>query len=138
MTLRENQTESQQPESRLALALTIYGRVMALILMGLGLRHWAVIVGVLDGPFGSFDAMPTDWKVATMHLAVVDLVAAVGLWQRVAWGNVVWIYAALAEVAMHTVFADTFGNDLPIIMFHLVTLGGYLVLYVLERREAAH
>ena len=59
--------------------------------------------------------MSTAWKIATMHLAVVDLVAAVGLWMRVAWGKVVWIYAALSEIAFHTVFIGTFGSDLPIV-----------------------
>ena len=61
-------------------------------------------LGVVAGAGGTFEAMNTPWKIATMYLAVVDLVAAVGLWLRAAWGNVLWIYAALSEVAMHTVF----------------------------------
>ena len=109
----------------------------AIVMMLLGLRHWAVILGVTDTSVGGFEAMTTDWKLATMHLAVVDLVAAVGLWQRVAWGNVVWIYAALAEVAMHTLFIGTFGSDTLIVVFHLVTLAVYLMLYMLERRVMA-
>ncbi len=82
-----------------------------------------------------FEAMPMPWKLATMHLAVVDLVASVGLWQRVAWGNVVWVYAAVAEVAMHTIFIGTFGSDLPIVAFHIVTVAVYFTLLMLERRH---
>ena len=48
-----------------------------------------------------------------MYLAVVDLVAAVGLWMRVAWGKVLWICAAVSEIALHTVFIRPFGSDLP-------------------------
>ena len=64
--------------------------------------------------------MSTAVAVATMHLAVVDLVAAVGLWMRVAWGKVVWVYAALSEIALHTVFIGTFGTNWPVVAFHLV------------------
>ncbi|MCP4386071.1 MAG: hypothetical protein GY798_32480 [Hyphomicrobiales bacterium] len=137
MTIKENDTSSQQSEDRAALILAIYGRGIAIVMMLLGLRHWAVILGLTQSSVGSFEAMTTDWKLATMHLAVVDLVAAVGLWQRVAWGNVVWIYAALAVVAMHTLFIGVFGSDTLIVVFHSVTLAVYLMLYILERRVLA-
>lgn len=126
---------AQASDGRLALVLDIYGRVMAGVMMVLGLRQWAIIVGIMDGQVGTFEAMPTPWKIATMHLAVVDLVASVGLWQRVAWGNVVWFYAALAAIAMHTVFISTFGSDLIAVGFHTVTLAAYIFLFLLERRE---
>ena len=135
MTLREKES-SPQPVDRLPLILDIYGRVMAAVLMYLGLRQWAIILGVIQGGAGMFEAMPTPWKLATMHLAVVYLVASVGLWQRVAWGNVVWVYAAVAEVAMHTVFVGTFGSDLPIVAFHIVTIAVYFALLMFERRIA--
>lgn len=138
MTLKENSAKTALSEDRIATTIAIYGRAIAVVMMLLGLRHWAVIVGVVDSPVGSFEAMPTDWKLATMHLAVVDLVAAVGLWQRVAWGNVVWIYAAFAEIAMHTVFISTFGSDVLIVGFHIIALGIYLMLFILERRAATN
>ncbi|WP_291748076.1 DUF6163 family protein [Bauldia sp.] len=119
---------------RLPVIMSIYGRILAGVMMLLGLYQWAIIVGVAAGPGGMFETMSTPWKLATMHLAVVDLVAAVGLWQRVAWGNVVWIYAALAQIAMHTVFVGTYGSEIPIVAFHTVTLVVYLALYMIERR----
>lgn len=136
MTISEKDSTPQAPlGDRLPVILNIYGRVMAGVMMLLGLREWAIIVGIFDSDVGSFEAMPAAWKIATMHLAVVDLVASVGLWQRVAWGNVVWVYAALAEIAMHTVFIGTFGSNLPIVVFHFVTLGVYLALFMIERRR---
>jgi hypothetical protein len=80
--------------------------------------------------------MTTAWKMATINLAVVDLVAAVGLWQRVAWGNVIWVYAALFEVAMHTVFVATFGTDYLVVAFHVFTIGGFVALNLIARRAA--
>ena len=135
MSISEKDTSSV-PENRLPLIITIYGRVMAGVMMILGLREWAIILGMADSPVGSFEAMSTPWKFATMHLAVVDLVASVGLWQRVAWGNVVWIYAALAQIAMHTVFIGTFGSDFAIVALHVVTVAVFFVLIVMDKRAS--
>ncbi len=35
-----------------------------------------------------------------------------------------WVYAALFEVAMHTVFMGTFGADYLVVAFHVFTVGG--------------
>ncbi len=123
--------------SRLPFVFDLYGRVMSGLLMLLGLFHWAVILGVVAGGGGTFEEMSPAWKMATMNLAVVDLAAAVGLWQRVAWGNVLWVYAALFEVAMHTVFAGSFGTDFLVVAFHVLTLGGYGAVAFMARRAAA-
>ena len=70
-----------------------------------------------------------------MHLAVVDLVAAVGLWMRVAWGKVLWVYAALSEIALHTVFIGTFGGDLPGGRFSSGdAIAAFVALSILARR----
>ncbi len=122
--------------ARLPAIIDIYGRVMSGLLLLLGLFHWAVILGVAAGQGGMFEEMTTPWKMATINLAVVDLVAAVGLWQRVAWGNVLWVYAALLEVAMHTVFISTFGADYLIVAFHVFSIAGYFVLVLLAHRAA--
>jgi len=121
---------------KLPAIIEIYGRVMSGLLLLLGLFHWAVILGVVAGQGGMFEDMTTPWKMATINLAVVDLVAAVGLWQRVAWGNVLWVYAALFEVAMHTVFIATFGADYVVVAFHVFSVAGYFVLVFLAHRVA--
>lgn len=127
---------SEDFAARLPLIIDVYGRVMAGLLLLLGLFHWAVILGIATGQGGSFEEMTSAWKMATINLAVVDLVAAVGLWQRVAWGNVIWIYAALFEVAMHTIFIGTFGADYLVVAFHVFTVAGFYVLVFLARRTA--
>jgi hypothetical protein len=139
MTIREkNQAEAAQPPkvNRYPLVIDIYARVMAVILMLLGLQHWAVIIGVIPGEGGPFEQMTTNWQLATVHLAVIDLVAAVGLWMRVAWGNVVWIWAAVTTIAMHTVFAETFGADYGVVALQVVGLVGMGILLLLARRAA--
>jgi hypothetical protein len=123
--------------ARLPFIIDVYGRVMAGLLLLLGLFHWAVILGIATGQGGTFEEMSSGWKMATINLAVVDLVAAVGLWQRVAWGNVIWFYAALFEVAMHTVFTGTFGTDYLVVAFHVFSVAGFCVLVLIARRAAA-
>jgi hypothetical protein len=138
MTVREkNASADQERVSRLPQTIEVYARALAVVMMVLGLRQWAIILGVIAGKGGMFEAMSTPWQLATMHLAVVDLVASVGLWMRAAWGNVLWIYAALSEIALHTVFAGTFRNNVLIVAFHLVTISGFVVLQFLARRDAA-
>jgi hypothetical protein len=126
-----------EPDNPYDLALTIYLRGVAAMLLLLGLRHWIYIAGVFQDPGWSFETMSTPWQAVTIQLAVVDLVAAVGLWMRVAWGNVIWIYVALFEIAMHTVFAETFGLDLLIVAFHVVSLLIFVALLVMSKRHEA-
>lgn len=120
-----------------SLALTAYLRGIAALLILLGLRHWIYISGIFTEPAWSFESMNLAWRFVTIHMAVVDPVAAVGLWMRVAWGNVLWVYVAVFEIAIHTVFADTFGFDPLIVGFHVVSLLIFIVLLVMQRRHDA-
>ncbi len=108
---------------------------LSVLMMLLGLHQWAVILGIINGAPGSFEAMTTPWKIGTMYLSVVDLVASVGLWMRVAWGRVVWLLAAVSEIALHTVFIGTFGSDLPILALHLLAIIGFVTLFIMSRRS---
>lgn len=117
------------------MALNLYVVALSVVMMLFGLRQWAVIVGAVPGAGGSFEAMSTAWQIATMHFAVVDLVAAVGLWMRVSWGKVVWVYAAVSEIVLHTVFIGTFGTDWPKVVFHGVTLVTFAILAFLDYRH---
>lgn len=135
MSLRENKSAAGPDTKRYQKTLDIYGRLLSVILMAFGLRQWAVIVGLAGSPGGPFETMSAAWQFLTMYLAIVDLVAAVGLWMRVAWGKVIWICAALSEVAFHTIFIDSFGTDYAVVVFHLVAVVGLAILVALVRYE---
>jgi hypothetical protein len=142
MTIRDRnapvEAEAVERPSRYPLILDIFARLLSVAMMLLGLRQWAIILGVMASAGGPFEQMTVGWQVMTMHFAVVDLVAAVGLWMRVAWGDVVWLYAALSEIVIHTVFAETFGIDAGLIAFHSLTIIAGVTLTVLARRAAPH
>jgi hypothetical protein len=121
---------------RFAVVLDWYVVGLAAFMMLLGLYQWAIIIGLIPGPHGvTFEAQPTAWKMAIMYLAVADPVAAVGLWMRVAWGRVMWVVAAVSEIALHTVFVATYGADIVVVVVHAATLLAFAVLAVLSGRR---
>ncbi len=109
--------------------LEYHHRGIAVIMLLFGLGQWATIVGVFTARGGiPFPELIAEQQVAIMNLAAADLVAAVGLWMLVPWGTVIWVYAAIAEIVMHTLFADAFGPGMLTVAFHLVAIAAYAVL----------
>jgi hypothetical protein len=123
------------PRTRTEIVLDQYVVALSVVVLLFGLRQWAVILGVLQGAGGPFEEMSTPWFVVTIHMAVVNLVAAVGLWLKVAGGKVLWVYSALFEIALHTVFIGTFGPSWLVVAFHAVTLAVFLLLTILVWRQ---
>ncbi|WP_306027602.1 MULTISPECIES: DUF6163 family protein [unclassified Stappia] len=115
--------------------LVWYLRGMAIMLIGAGLIHWARIVGIVPWRGLWFWDMPVEWQTATVFFAVIDLVAAIGLWLTVSWGAVMWLTRALTQVVMHSLFSDIFGRRPYEIAFYLTTIAIYLVLLYLSDRE---
>ena len=74
-----------------------------------GLYHWAVVCG-MTGLDGGFEAQPLPWQTATVFFAVIDLVAAVGLWLAAAWGAVVWLTACVSMAAVEVIFPQVYGG----------------------------
>ena len=68
-------------------------RGMAVLSMLKGLYPLVVVLGIGDGPDDDFTLHSLPWQTATVYFAVIDLVAAVGLWLAAAWGAVVWLTA---------------------------------------------
>ena len=94
-------------------------RFLAVVSLVKGVFHWAQVCGIRDKTQYAFDSAPSAWKAATIFFAVIDLVAAVGLWLAAAWGGVVWLTAALSMGAIELLFPDVFGGRIVV-----VALGG--------------
>ena len=75
-----------------------------------GLYHWAVVLRHWRGPADGFEDQPMPWQTATVFFAVIDLVAAVGLWLAAAWGAVVWLTAAVSMAAVEVFFPQIYGG----------------------------
>jgi len=114
--------------------LVTFLRVMAGFSMAKGLYHWAVVCG-MTGLDGGFEAQPLPWQTATVFFAVIDLVAAVGLWLAAAWGAVVWLTACVSMAAVEVIFPQVYGGRLSVVIFEAVLLCGYLFLAIQSARE---
>jgi hypothetical protein len=114
--------------------LVIFLRVMAVLSMAKGLYHWAIIAGV-TGPADGFEYQPTPWQTATVFFAVIDLVAAVGLWLAAAWGAVVWLTACVSMAAVEVFFPQVYGGRLVVVGVEGVLLFSYLALAIQSARE---
>src|SRR6185436_19561754 len=126
--------EPEIHEARWTGRLVIFLRVMAVLSMTKGLYHWAVVSGVAGPPEG-FEYQPTPWQTATVFFAVIDLVAAVGLWLAAAWGAVVWLTACVSMAAVEVFFPQVYGGRLLIVVAEGALLFGYLFLAIQSARE---
>jgi Family of unknown function (DUF6163) len=115
--------------------LVLFLRVMAGLSLLKGLYHWAVVVGLVGGSTGGFEAHTVPYQTATVFFAVIDLVAAVGLWLAAAWGAVVWLTAAVSMAAVEMLFPQIYGGSLVVVLIEVTLLGCYLVLAVQSARE---
>jgi hypothetical protein len=115
-------------------ALVVYVRVLSVVFLVSGLRRWAVLLGPL-APGGDVFNMPTELVVAVGAFAVIELVAAVGLWLLASWGTVVWLISALAESVLHLLFSEIYGYSPGLVAFHVVTVTVYAGLTIVYERE---
>src|SRR5690349_13061107 len=109
-------------------------RLMAAVSMFKGLYHWAAVCGIA-GPADGFEMQPLPWQAGTIFFAVIDLVAAVGLWLTAAWGAVVWLTAAVSMAAVEVLFPQVFGGRLTVVALEGVLLFTYLFLAIQSARE---
>ena len=68
--------------------------------------------GSATGEDNNFTLHSLPWQTATVYFAVIDLVAAVGLWLAAVWGAVVWLTAAVSMAAVEVFFPQIYGGRL--------------------------
>src|ERR1700716_3374483 len=68
--------------------LVFFLRIMAVVSVIKGLYHWAQVTGFIGGEEDAFENQAMAWQTATVYFAVIELVAAVGLWLATPWGAV--------------------------------------------------
>jgi hypothetical protein len=127
--------DSEIVHDRWTRRLVAFLRVMAAVSLLKGLYHWAVVCGI--GPVAgiSFDAETVPYQTATVFFAVIDLVAAVGLWLAAPWGAVVWLTSIISMAAVEVLFPQIYGGQYWIVMSELMLLVAYLILALQAARE---
>jgi len=127
--------EAARPAGAWADYLVLFLRVMAAISLVKGLYHWAQVCGIGDTADGGFEAHTVAWRTATAFFAVIDLVAAVGLWLAAPWGAVVWLTSVVSMAVVEVFFPQVYGGSVLIVLFETLLLMLYLWLAISAARE---
>lgn len=80
---------------RTRLHLIIFMRCLAGIWAIQGLVQWSAI---LLPPEPLFEKVTVLYGTAVVLFALLDLIAAVGLWLLTPWGSVIWLFSAIAQI----------------------------------------
>src|SRR5246500_2252387 len=108
--------------------LVLFLRVMAILSILKGLYHWAQGTGFIGGEEEPFETQPMAWQAATVYFAVIELVAAVGLWLATPWGAVVWLTTVVSMAVIELMFPGIYGGHFVIVIVEVVLLAIYLAL----------
>jgi len=122
-------------ESAWTRRLVLFLRIMAVLSVAKGLYHWAQVTGFIGGEDEAFENQSMAWQTATVYFAVIELVAAVGLWLATPWGAVVWLTTVVSMAVIELMFPGIYGGSLTVVGLEAVMLGAYLALAWMAARE---
>ncbi len=115
--------------------LVLFLRIMAVLALLKGLYHWAQVTGFVGSEEDAFENQPTAWQAATVYFAVIELVAAVGLWLATPWGAVVWLTTVVSMAVIELMFPGIYGGSLLVVAAEAAMLAAYLALAWMAARE---
>jgi Family of unknown function (DUF6163) len=115
--------------------LVLFLRMMAMVSMAKGLYHWAEVTGFLGGEDEAFESQTLAWQASTVYFAVIELVAAVGLWLATPWGAVVWLITVVSMAVIELMFPAVYGGSVLVVAFEALMLAAYLALAWMASRE---
>ena len=115
--------------------LVLFLRIMAILSILKGLYHWAQVTGFIGGEEEAFENQPMAWRAATVYFAVIELVAAVGLWLATPWGAVVWLTTVVSMAVIELMFPGIYGGSLLVVGGEAFMLAAYLALAWMAARE---
>ena len=106
--------------------LVWFMRIMALLWAVKGLIAWANILGIAGSV--PFEARPPGQQAVTVYFAVMDLIAAVGLWLTSTWGGVLWLLAVMSHLILAVFFPRFVSNGALLIALFIIGLMMYLTI----------
>jgi uncharacterized membrane protein (DUF2068 family) len=130
-----HEDEGERSIGRWTRRLVLFLRVMAGLSMLKGLYHWSRVCGIGVDANEAFQYHSIAWQSATVFFAVIDLVAAVGLWLAAAWGAVIWLTAVASMLALEIFFPQVFGASIVFVALEGALLALYLWLALKSAQE---
>jgi Family of unknown function (DUF6163) len=115
--------------------LVFFLRIMAVVSVAKGLYHWAQVTGFIGGEEEAFENQSLAWQTSTVYFAVIELVAAVGLWLATPWGAVVWLITVVSMTVIELMFPAIYGGSITVVAAEALMLSIYLALAWMAARE---
>ncbi|MEZ0170536.1 DUF6163 family protein [Microvirga sp. TS319] len=119
---------------RWGFVLTWFMRVLAIIWIMKGLSSWSVILGIWT-PAGQFEARSTGYQAMIIYFALIDLIAAVGLWMAGTWGGIMWLLAVMSHLILAAFFPSIVSSGILTIVFFLTLVAVYVAVSWLAAQE---
>ncbi len=85
--------------------LKIYLKILSIIFTYSAAIHLANLAGFGEKPWSE---MPLTWRIGDITYAILDTLAAIGLWQKTIWGIALMSIAILSQFTIYTIFIDYF------------------------------
>jgi Family of unknown function (DUF6163) len=121
--------------TRWALALVWFCRLCAALWLIAGLLQWSFILGFIAPPGLSFETAGVATRIATGFYAVIDIIAAVGLWLTAPWGATVWFLSAAAQIGFPFALHDYGGANAVTIAINTCLLAVFILIKFMIRRH---
>lgn len=115
--------------------LVLFLRAVAVTSLAKGLYHWAAICGFAQGAGGGFEAQSSSWQIATVFFAIIDLIAAVGLWISAPWGVIIWLASTVTMIIVSLFFPQIYGFQPAIVGGGILLVAGYVFIAIQTMRE---
>jgi hypothetical protein len=119
---------------RWSFVLTCFMRILAILWIMKGLSAWAVILGIWT-PVGQFEARTMGYQATIIYFALIDLIAAVGLWMTSTWGGIMWLLAIMSHLILAAFFPSIVSSGVLTLAFFLTLMAVYLAMSWLAVRE---
>jgi hypothetical protein len=115
--------------------LTQFQRIAGGFMMFKGLTHWSGLLGIGDGSGSLFQQLPVKAQAATVFFAVIDLVAGVALWLGSAWGAMLWLLVAAAQVLTDAFVLERSGFNVILTIIEVLLVAGYVIIRFMAHVE---
>jgi hypothetical protein len=131
---RIEERPSAPTSMRWGFVLTWFMRALAIVWIMKGLSSWAVILGIWT-PVGQFEARTMGYQTTIIYFALIDLIAAVGLWMASTWGGIMWLLAVMSHLILAAFFPEIVSSSILTIGFFLTLIAIYIAVSWLAAQE---
>lgn len=116
--------------------VVLYLRILAGFLLVKTVYSWTLICGVWDGETSRFEMLSLAAQSAVMWAAIMNPVAAVGLWLGASWGVVLWLVTALVQITINANAPEGVGRLMIVAGIDTLLVAVYAFLTYKAARES--